>query len=1175
MRRSIRQLALAIPLVLAGGTWATPAFAAAPETPELTIKPIFASIAVFDGVLSPKGKVPADGTYRFLYRASPIECAGGSETTGGLSGLTSRGRAPELLPPEEVRGLAPATQYTVCLQITNFADETATSSPVTFKTAPATPPETPEALPASNVSAMSATLGGVVNPHHEGEPGRYSFVYAKSPSLCTEGVGTAEEPAPGSSPQRVSMVVELQPDTTYTYCLRATNALGEATVSPPVTFTTLLLPEMRTLEPVTNVTGTTAVVHGVLDPKVASSEALVEYDFFYVYAGSQSSCNEPFVVTPAPEPPGVASGAMDQAVEASLSGLTPGAEYAVCLGVRDTGEAFDFSALSAPVKFKTLALAPDVISESVAERWATAVLLETRVNNEAEPTACFFQYGEASVSEHEVSCGAIGGYNEPSLSAKVEGLTAGHTYHWRTVAKNKTGTSDGNEESFTTTTTPEPPELSIAPFSWSSGIGVPVTAPANASGEPEARFDWGACPTTVYCVGVGSYTDENGNQEAMAATRINGSWGQAVEIALPASAARTGQKAGFGFPSPSVACTEPGDCVAVGHYVKEDGSEAAMVATETGGTWGAASEVKPPANAASDPEASLASIACPAAASCVARGDYRDEDGNWEAMVAEEVSGVWGTANDVELPANAESHSGSYLGAVACSATESCVGIGEYWDGSTRTQEAMVVTETGGKWARASQIALPANAGSDPESRLDSVMCVAAGPCVADGSYTDRSGDREAMVTEESDGVWRPASQIAAPSNTATNPNVGFTSSTSITCVASGACVITAQYTDNSGDQEAMVADETGGAWGPASEITPPANAATNPEIVLRLACTASGECVLVGEYRDAGGDWEATVAEEAGGLWGQAREVGAPANAANNPGIIFGEVQCPAVGSCVAFGEYTNRAGATRDMEIAGVTAPENTTAPIVSGTAKVGQPLTCSEGAWTTPAPTSYTYRWLRDGVAIGGAEANTYTVTAADEGHSISCEVTATDAVGSKSVVSGNSVAIREEARERREVEEEEAALAKKRQEETGATKKPEEQAKIAVTGDVSLIGSALSVQSDGKGSVKLTCTGTATCAGKLTLTVKSKSQKRKAHTEAIGTATFSIPAGKTRVVTVTLTAAGRRLLKSADGKLSVTLTILKTSPAPTSTKRKGILLVQKKVTRANPHSAEARA
>jgi hypothetical protein len=578
---------------------ATPAFAAAPEPPEVTVKPIFASIAFFDGVLSPKGKVPAGGTYKFFYKASKTECMGESETTQGYAPGRS---TPEALPPEEVRGLTPATEYTVCLQITNFANETATSLPVTFKTAAAVPPGTPQALPPSDISATSATLNGVVNPHHEGEPGRYSFVYAKSSSVCTGGAGTAEETMRESSPQPVSINADsLQPDTTYTYCLKATNAREEATLSAPVTFTTTSLPEMRAVEPVTNITGTTAILHGVLDPKAASPEAQVEYDFFYIYAGGESTCSEPFVVTPALEPPGVASGAMGEAVEASLSGLTPDTEYAVCIGARNAGEAFNFEALSAPVKFKTAAPPPDVISESVSERWATAVLLQTRVNNEAEPTECFFQYGEASVSEHKVSCGAIGGYNEPTLSAKVEGLMAGHTYHWRTVAKSKAGTSYGQEESFTTAITSEPPELSIAPFSWSQVFGVPVTAPANASGEPEASFDWGACPTAGYCAGVGSYTDENGNQEEMAATRIDGSWGQAVEVALPAGAASSGQKAGFGFPAPSVACTEPGDCAAVGHYLKEDGDKAAMAVIETGGVWGTASEIELPANAASNP----------------------------------------------------------------------------------------------------------------------------------------------------------------------------------------------------------------------------------------------------------------------------------------------------------------------------------------------------------------------------------------------------------------------------------------------------------------------------------------------------------------------------------------------------------------------------------------------
>jgi hypothetical protein len=268
-----------------------------------------------------------------------------------------------------------------------------------------------------------------------------------------------------------------------------------------------------------------------------------------------------------------------------------------------------------------------------------------------------------------------------------------------------------------------------------------------------------------------------------------------------------------------------------------------------------------------------------------------------------------------------------------------------------------------------------------------------------------------------------------------------------------------------------------------------------------------------------------------------------------------------------VAFGEYTNGKGATRDMEVIGLEAPENTAPPILSGTAKVGQSLTCSQGTWIAASPTSYAYKWWRDGVTIGGAESSTYTVTAADEGRSISCEVTATNAVGSKSAMSGNSVAIREEAREKLEAEEAakrqaEEALATKKHQEEAAAKGKQEEAKIASTGRVSLVGAVLSVQSGGKAPVKLKCTGTEVCGGKLALTIKGKAKKgKKAKTETIGTAAFSIPAGESGIVTITLTAAGRQLLKAGHGKLSASLIILESSAAPASAKRESVTLVQK--------------
>ncbi len=69
----------------------------------------------------------------------------------------------------------------------------------------------------------------------------------------------------------------------------------------------------------------------------------------------------------------------------------------------------------------------------------------------------------------------------------------------------------------------------------------------------------------------------------------------------------------------------------------------------------------------------------------------------------------------------------------------------------------------------------------------------------------------------------------------------------------------------------------------------------------------------------------------------------------------------------------------------------PVNTAAPALTGTPALGQTLTCSQGAWANN-PTNFTYTWLRSGAPIAGQAGSTYVVQAADQGHTISCQVTA---------------------------------------------------------------------------------------------------------------------------------------------------------------------------------------
>src|SRR5207248_3430429 len=87
---------------------------------------------------------------------------------------------------------------------------------------------------------------------------------------------------------------------------------------------------------------------------------------------------------------------------------------------------------------------------------------------------------------------------------------------------------------------------------------------------------------------------------------------------------------------------------------------------------------------------------------------------------------------------------------------------------------------------------------------------------------------------------------------------------------------------------------------------------------------------------------------------------------------------------------------------------APTNTAPPTVTGTTTVGETLTASNGTWSN-SPTSYSYAWLRcdrsggSCVAVSGATEKTYTVVAADRGHTLRVRVTATNSDGSASAES----------------------------------------------------------------------------------------------------------------------------------------------------------------------------
>lgn len=87
----------------------------------------------------------------------------------------------------------------------------------------------------------------------------------------------------------------------------------------------------------------------------------------------------------------------------------------------------------------------------------------------------------------------------------------------------------------------------------------------------------------------------------------------------------------------------------------------------------------------------------------------------------------------------------------------------------------------------------------------------------------------------------------------------------------------------------------------------------------------------------------------------------------------------------------------------------PVNTVAPVVSGTAAVGQTLSTTSGTWTgAPTPT-FTYQWQRGTSNISGATSTTYVVQLEDAGNTLRCVVTATNTLGAVSANSNNTASV----------------------------------------------------------------------------------------------------------------------------------------------------------------------
>lgn len=136
-------------------------------------------------------------------------------------------------------------------------------------------------------------------------------------------------------------------------------------------------------------------------------------------------------------------------VEADLTGLEPNFDYLVRTVVGNELERH----VSNPTSFSTLPVAPLVVTGAATDVSETTAVINGTINPAGLQTTYYFEYGltDAYGSRVPAAIDAVAGNGHAPriFSRTLEDLQPGTTYHYRIVAENEIGVSQGEDRTFT------------------------------------------------------------------------------------------------------------------------------------------------------------------------------------------------------------------------------------------------------------------------------------------------------------------------------------------------------------------------------------------------------------------------------------------------------------------------------------------------------------------------------------------------------------------------------------------------------------------------------------------------------------------------------------------------------------------------------------------------------
>lgn len=287
---------------------------------------------------------------------------------------------------------------------------------------------------ATNITITTATLNGVFNPHNDQTMWHFEYRKPGAEWKKTDNAGSAVE----NDWDIKANIWGLDPDTTYSYKLTATNGAGTTTGEEKTFKTSALSAASATTGPAKFITKSSATVTGTINPNGTSTS------YWFWYGPSQPCKYHTTGVT------GL-TGTSDISVSADLIGLATDTTYYYRISTNNIKGAVD----GEDKTFKTAAVtnAPVVTTSAARDVKASSATVGGTVNPNGKATTYYFQYGTTTAygaTAPAMSQSAGSGTSSVPVTTSISGLKANTTYNYRIVAVNSDGTSNGANMTFKT-----------------------------------------------------------------------------------------------------------------------------------------------------------------------------------------------------------------------------------------------------------------------------------------------------------------------------------------------------------------------------------------------------------------------------------------------------------------------------------------------------------------------------------------------------------------------------------------------------------------------------------------------------------------------------------------------------------------------------------------------------